>query len=112
MPVLLVYVWHRESSLQLNRFVLYCELRRIREGKDYHAIDLLISIGYGYIDRVTGYKTSPKMPKVHTMYSSLIKRDEYGNWKRGATNKDLKAIGADGCEFKKEVVEMVSSVCT
>lgn len=70
----------RESSLKLNGILLNGGARRILEGKECRAIDMVFPILCGFIDHVTGYAKSPKMTKVHAMYSLLMSSVGTGIW--------------------------------
>lgn len=90
---------------------LHGGVRGALEGKDYRAFHTVFPNVCSFIDRGTGYTKSSKIASTHAMYSSLMCRVLSGSWKRGSTNEELKGVGAELFEIRKEVVELFASGC-
>lgn len=79
---------------------------------DYHAVDMIFPTLCGFIARVTGYKKTLTMTRVHAIYCSSMSTVTSDNWRRKWTGEELKEFGLNVCEFNEEVVVLSSSVCT
>lgn len=62
---------------------------------DYRAVDMALSIMYGFVDRVTGYTQPPKMTRVHTIHSSLNRRVISRNGRREWISEGFKGSGLE-----------------
>lgn len=85
----------------MNWFFLNGTVRRKLKGKDYCVVDIVFPISSAFTDCLTGYTKSPKRTRVHVMYRSLMSNIVPDDRKRGWTTKELKATGAEVCEFKQ-----------
>lgn len=63
------------------------------EGRDYCAFGIVFSIVCCFNDRVSRYKNSAEMTRVHIMYSSLVSRVTSGYCKQGCQRKEVKDAG-------------------
>lgn len=88
------------------------KVRGMLEEKDCCAVDKVIPIFCGFMDRVSRYTKSAKINKEYAMYRSLIGTVLSGNCTRECTCEELKAVGPGVSEFKKKVMELRSSVRT
>lgn len=52
-------------------YVLKNGLKGILEGKDYKALDTVLTFDAAFIDRCTAFEESAPFTKVHTMYSEF-----------------------------------------
>lgn len=64
------------------------------------------------MDSVTRYIKCPGMTVVRAIYTSLSSRSVPGIWRQEWTSDELESFDAELCEFKTEIVELFSSVCT
>lgn len=73
----------REYSWHLKGFHLNGGVRVILEGEGYCVVNMVLLSMCGFIDHVTEYIKSPKITRLHTMFSLLISAVALRNWKRG-----------------------------
>lgn len=95
----------------MNGF-LNVHIREKLKVKSYRAIDVTLSLMCGFINRMIGYTTLPRMARVYAMYRLSMSQILSSTWSRKWAREELNSICAELREFEKEVEKLSSSAGT
>lgn len=100
---------HWKSSLKFNSYFSidgdWGSLKR----SDTSAVNLVLPVVYGFIDRANEYTETTNITQAPTMYHWMISRVISSSWSREWLSIELNESGAEGQELYKRIVELLSS---
>lgn len=98
----------KSCFMQFNGRFLNNGVREILERKNYHAVDIILSITDAYIDRATGFQNVASKTGVHRMYADIVSKVVSQNYGQEWSVAILKYFRKDVCAFKHKLVNMFS----
>lgn len=69
---LYIVFWSTQVLEQLNDYYTATGVKKMLEEKDYHALEMVISILAAFINRSLEYTETPVLTPAHTLYSNIL----------------------------------------